>query len=211
MSDRLKLSLRFRFGSVYPRHKNVIIFILLFLFTIAIRLPFFFKSDIDADESTYILVAQSALDGFLPYIKLWVAKGPLAFSCYEIFILCFGKSIIAIRFGGALCIFSASCVLWKLGARLYNESAGIISAAALILFSSILPVGGCVMTEHFTLLPSSLILFYLMTKSVSARNCLMMGLLVSYLALIRPEMAYLGVAVLITIMVLSIKSNFKHL
>ena len=34
---------------------------------IAIRAPFLFPAVIDWDESTFIIIGQSALDGFLPY------------------------------------------------------------------------------------------------------------------------------------------------
>src|SRR5262245_48044092 len=43
------------------------------------RLPFFFSSQMDWDESTFILMGQGILYSALPYDKLWDFKAPLAF------------------------------------------------------------------------------------------------------------------------------------
>ncbi len=43
------------------------------------RLPFFFPAVIDWDESTYVLMGQSILDGHVPSIEQWDDKPPLAY------------------------------------------------------------------------------------------------------------------------------------
>ncbi len=62
---------------------NLLIFIYLLLLTIAIRLAFLFPAVINWDESTFILMGQSILDGHLPYTNLWDIKPPLAFVSYD--------------------------------------------------------------------------------------------------------------------------------
>ena len=71
-----------------------------FVAALLIRLPFFFRDCIDRDESTFILLGQSWVDGFLPYTQLWDLKPPLVFLFFAIIIQIFGKSYIAIRLFG---------------------------------------------------------------------------------------------------------------
>ncbi|TNF72398.1 MAG: glycosyltransferase, partial [Bacteroidetes bacterium] len=47
-----------------------------------IRFPFFFRDYIDRDESTFILLAQSLVEGNLPYTELWDLKPPLLFALF---------------------------------------------------------------------------------------------------------------------------------
>jgi len=49
-------------------------------------LSIFFPAVIDWDESTFILMGQSIIDGHLPYVKLWDLKPPGAFAFYAFFI-----------------------------------------------------------------------------------------------------------------------------
>src|SRR5437899_2303518 len=58
-----------------------IILVAIFLLTISNRhsSPFFFTG-IDGDESTFILTAQSVLDGHLPYTDFWDIKPPVCLS-----------------------------------------------------------------------------------------------------------------------------------
>ncbi len=70
------------------------------LLCVLIRLPFWFPSTIDWDESTFILMGQELLDGRLPYADLWDNKPPLAFAAFAVFIA-LHPSIVALRVAGA--------------------------------------------------------------------------------------------------------------
>lgn len=136
-----------------PRNLNIFIAIYFFLITITIRLPFFFKDVIDWDESTFIIMGQSILDGHLPYTELWDLKPPGAFLIYAIFIIVFGKSIISIRFAGALCVALTSFFTYLIGKSLWNNRVGILAGTLSILMSSFFPSGQSTMTEHVALVP----------------------------------------------------------
>ena len=69
-----------------------------------IRFPFFFRDYVDRDESTFILMAQSLVDGHLPYTQLWDLKPPLLFLIFALPIWVFGKSMVAIRLMGLLAV-----------------------------------------------------------------------------------------------------------
>ncbi len=63
----------------YTSLKNRTVFLTLFLVSFFIRFPFFFRDYIDRDESTFILMGQSWVNGHLPYTELWDLKPPVAF------------------------------------------------------------------------------------------------------------------------------------
>ncbi|MFV1448861.1 hypothetical protein VBZ51_06925 [Maribacter sp. HS] len=64
----------------FSQMKDTTVFLLLSLITLFIRFPFFFRDYVDRDESTFILLGQSWVDGFLPYTHLWDLKPPLTFA-----------------------------------------------------------------------------------------------------------------------------------
>ena len=59
------------------------------IIALLLRFPFFFRDYIDRDESTFILVAQSWVDGHLPYTQLWDVKPPLTFLFFATIIQIF--------------------------------------------------------------------------------------------------------------------------
>ncbi len=75
---------------------NIDILVLIYLLTLGllIQLPTFLKVIQSTDESTFILMGQSILDGHLPYTELWDIKPPLAFFFFAAVITVFGKSIV---------------------------------------------------------------------------------------------------------------------
>lgn len=79
--------------------------LLYFLFlSLLMRLPFFFEAVINWDESTFILVGQSLVDGHLPYTELWDIKPHFVAGAFALFILLLGESIASVRLAGALCV-----------------------------------------------------------------------------------------------------------
>src|SRR6476620_8136837 len=91
--------------------------IFLFLATLFIRFPFFFRDYIDRDESTFILLGQSITDGYLPYNFLWDLKPPLLFYTFGLIEYIFPHSLIAIRFFGVLIIFFSAVLLMQIAKK----------------------------------------------------------------------------------------------
>jgi 4-amino-4-deoxy-L-arabinose transferase-like glycosyltransferase len=78
-----------------PSAKRV--FIIAFLALSLLRLPSFFRSVLDWDESLYVLIAQQWLAGHLPYTSIWDNKPPGIYAIFAIFIDVFHNPILAIR------------------------------------------------------------------------------------------------------------------
>ena len=141
------------------------------------------------------MVGQSILDGHLPYTKLWELKPPLAFAYYSLAILCFGKSIAAVRFAGALWIACTAFLLSITGKALWNQRTGIIAAIIFILLSALFPDGQAVRSEHVALLPLIAALSLLVTKKTTPRNLFWAGALTGIASMIRLNLAYVALLV----------------
>lgn len=89
-----------------------------FALSFLVRFPYFFKAVYDWDESTFILLAQTLLEGDLPYLDLWDNKPPLLFSTYAAFIAAFGPSVAAVRAGGAAMVALTALFCGLLARRL---------------------------------------------------------------------------------------------
>jgi len=58
------------------RSKSWSILIFFIVLVCVLRISTFFQSVIDWDESVYLLMSKSILDGNLPYIQVWDHKPP---------------------------------------------------------------------------------------------------------------------------------------
>src|SRR6516162_8782306 len=112
--------------------------ILLFISTVGlmIRLPFFFPAVIDWDESSFIIVGQSTVDGFLPYQIAWEMKPAFVFWWFGAVIELFGKTIPAIRFAGFIWIVLSAYVLYTTAFFVTRSRLGSVFAASLLIVAS---------------------------------------------------------------------------
>lgn len=180
-----------------PQEKSVfdeptMIGIFFFLFALLIRFPFCFDYEIDWDESTFVLIAQDLLNGRLPYTHLWILKPPLVFLPYALFIFLFGKSIIAIRALGFLCVVSTALIVWVIGRRFYDRITAFWAGVLCIVLTSIAPGSQPTMTEHLAIVPLSLAILVLLKKKYDGKDALNLGVLVALACLIRLNAVYIG-------------------
>ena len=124
------------------------VFLLLFVVTLFIRFPFFFRDYVDRDESTFILMGQSWVDGHLPYLELWDLKPPLTFAFFAVIISIFGKSFLAIRFIGALLVTVTAFFTYKTSLKITTKNVAFWSAFSCILLFSLFGSMQGVMSEH---------------------------------------------------------------
>lgn len=171
------------------RHSATGIALIYFLTAFLIRLPFFFRDYVDRDESTFILVAQSWVDGFLPYTQLWDLKPPLVFAFFAGIISLFGKSFIAIRLSGVILVaataFTTYLMSRRLGASVSAFWAGMGCIYLLSLFGSLQGV----MSEHlsmFFFMPA----LYLLFREQSPERILISGLLFGMALMTKLNLAY---------------------
>lgn len=168
---------------------NKTVLLLITGITFFIRFPFFFRDYIDRDESTFILLGQSWVDGYLPYIQLWDLKPPLTFAYFAAIIFVFGKSFIAIRVIGALLVASTAFFTYKIASKITTSKvalwSGIFCTVLLSLFGSLQGV----MSEHLCMaffMPG----LYIMISKDSAYWLLLAGMLMGAVVMVKLNMAY---------------------
>lgn len=178
-----------------PQKFNLFVAADLLILTIVIRLPFFFKDVINWDESTFILMGQSILDGHLPYTELWVLKPPGLFFICAFFIALLGKSIISIRICGALSVALVSFFTYLIGNTLWNYRTGILGATFFVLLSSLIQEGNATMSEHIALVPLVAALSILVRKKITPRILFFTGILIGSAIMIRLNLAYVSIII----------------
>lgn len=187
------------------------ILIIIVLFSFLFRLPFFFRAVFNWDESTFILMGQSILDGNLPYLELWDLKPPLAFFSYAFAMFAFGKSIVSVRLFGTLCVIAAAILTYYICRSLWSLKISLSAAMLFIMLSGPLTDGKSVMTEHIALVPL-LGALALLVRSNKLGNIkfFLVGLLMAFACMIRLNLAYVALMLGLYIAVKSINFNLNE-
>lgn len=157
--------------------------------TFLLRFPFFFPAVFGWDESTFILIGQSMLDGHLPYAHLWDVKPPLLFASFSAAIAIFGHDLIGIRFYGALCVAATAFLVYLIAARWWTWPAAILAALLCVAGISFTDSGQATMSEH-VMLPAFVGAVLLWTSSrPSGSAAFSTGALIAVATLIRLNLA----------------------
>ncbi|GAB4145412.1 MAG: hypothetical protein Fur0046_23050 [Cyanobacteria bacterium J069] len=194
---------------IFRELKILLCFILLSLF---LRIPFFFKDVIDWDESTFILIGQSVLDGHLPYTDVWDFKPPLVAILFAGFIAIAGKSIALIRLLGAICVALVAWFTYLAGKSIWETKVGVIAGILWIISVSIFPSGQAVMTEHLALIPMMGAIAILSQPKLKAENIFGVSILMTLAVLIRLNLAYVSAAAgIFVVFAIGIREHRKYL
>ena len=176
--------------------KGILVFFFFLALSIGLRLPYFFTDVIDWDESTFILLGQSILDGHLPYTETWDLKPPLLSTIFSIFIIIFGKSIISIRIAGAFCVGLTSWLNYQIGKEIRGTQHGLIAGfLTVIALSLIHSDASATMSEHVAIVPLMAGILMLIKRRRSLSNVFISGLLLTASAMIRLNLAYVVVII----------------
>lgn len=179
-----------------PEEKSVtvqdgVLFIIIIIVAFLIRFPFFFPAVMDWDESTFILMGQSILDGHLPYTKLWDIKPPLAFFAYASFILVFGKTIAAVRLAGWLCTSLIAMMVYRIGKTFASRTSCFLGAILSLFGISFVAGGSATLTEHIALVPLMAAFSLLAIRpNYNYGHIFLLGLLMNTASLVRLNLAY---------------------
>src|SRR5262245_9593864 len=161
---------------------------------LAIRMPYFFPAVIDWDESTFIIIGQSTVDGFLPYQVAWDVMPPLPFWWFGAAIELFGKTIPGVRFAGFLWLVLAAYLLYRAAFSITcNRLGSLFAAGILIVASSAYALH--VSTEHLALLPMTGALLVLLDGGRRLRSIFLGGILLGLACLFRLNLVYLSFVV----------------
>ncbi len=179
-------------------------YLFLFVVTLFIRFPFFFRDYIDWDESTFILIGNTVADGYLPYDFLWDLKPPLLFYIFGLVEYIFPHSLIAIRLFGVIIIFLSAVFLIQIAKTIQIKN-GFAIALSYIILSSLFGSLQCVMSEHvaiFFFLPG--LLFFIKNKSTV--SFIIPGFFFGCALLCKLNLAYSLLAMLLIFFIYNYKS-----
>lgn len=141
--------------------KYLLILFSFIILSILLRLSAFFQSTFDHDESLYLLVANSLLQGNVPYTDVWDNKPPGIYFLYALGLLIFGNNIISIRFFTCILVGCTCFLLYCLGKKITNnEILGLIAGIIYAVFS--LENGGLAANTEIFFTPFVVLGFYLL-------------------------------------------------
>jgi hypothetical protein len=166
----------------------------IFVLGLAVRYPFFFPAVIDWDESTWIIIGQSALKGFLPGEIVWDMKPALVFWWFGAVIRLFGKSIPAIRFAGFLWLVLSAYFLYRAALLATSHRLGALFAAIILIVASS-AYAEHVSTEHLALLPLTGAMLVLSNREMGWPSVFLGGVLLGIACLFRLNLVYLCILV----------------
>ncbi len=134
-------------------------------------------------------MAQSWVDGHLPYTQLWDLKPPITFFCFAVVISIFGKSFIAIRLLGTLMVALTSLFTYGIAIRTTSKKVGFWCALFCVFFQSLFGSLQGVMSEHICTLFFVIAVYFLLSKQNSWWH-LIAGLLFGLSVMSKLNMAY---------------------
>ena len=184
----------------YEKLNDRRVFLWLTLISVLLRLPFFFRDYIDRDESTFILMAQSWIDGHLPYTQLWDLKPPLVYLFFALIIYVFGKSFIAIRLVGALAVAIIAFFSFKIGKEVKSKMVGFWAAIGCVYLLSLFGSLQGVMSEHLSMLFFMPALYFLI-KYDQKKWFFFAGIFLGISLMMKLNLAYAVLCILLFFMV----------
>jgi hypothetical protein len=110
---------------------------------------------LERDEGEYAYAGQLMLQGIPPYKLAYNMKFPGTYAAYALIMAVFGQTIVGIHLGLLLINTATIVLIFLLGWRLINSTAGIAAAmtyAVLSVSTSVL--GFAAHAEHFVMLPA---------------------------------------------------------
>ena len=173
--------------------KSSTLWIVLAALTLVTRLPYFFVDVIDWDESTFILMGDSLLKGFLPYTHIWDNKPPAIFFLFA-GIISLGNDVLVVRIVGALLVFATAALVYVLAKRIHSHEAGVFGAIVYVLGMSATASGQANTSELISTLPVMIALWILVTRRDGFAWYALIGALLSIATLIRLNLAFVVIA-----------------
>lgn len=167
---------------------KTVLFVLVVV-SIFIRFPFFFRDYVDRDESTFILMGQSWVNGYLPYTQLWDLKPPITFLYFAIIIKLFGKSFFAIRLFGSLMVALTALFTYGIATKITSKQIAFWVAIFCVFFQSLFGSLQGVMSEHICTFFFVAALFILFVKD-DTKWFFTSGLLLGLSVMTKLNMAY---------------------
>jgi len=159
------------------------------------RFPYFFHGDIDWDESTFILLGQSVLDGHLPYTDVLDVKPPLLWYGFAALIFLGGKTFLGVRTLGTIVVTTIAYFSYRVAEHLWGSKTAWIAGFSWIVLISLAAGGQAVISEHLALLFLGASFMILVIYPQGLISFFSAGVLMAMAVLIRLNLAYTAVCV----------------
>ncbi|MDY6945759.1 MAG: glycosyltransferase family 39 protein [Pseudomonadota bacterium] len=173
--------------------KSSTLWSLLAALALVTRLPYFFIDVIDWDESTFILMGDSLLKGFLPYTHIWDNKPPAIFFLFAA-LIGFGDDVLVTRIFGAVLVVATAWFVYALATRIHSRQAGVFGALVYVLGMSATASGQATTSELISTLPVLAALWLLIERRNGVGWYVLSGALLSLATLIRLNLALVVIA-----------------
>jgi len=131
------------------------------LISFALRLPSFYWTSIDWDESLYFLMAKGLLHGDSLYLKVWENKPPGIYLVFALSQLAFGSTVFAARIAACIAVAITASLLHRFGRDVLASGEIGFVAGMLYVAYSVSNVGLAANTEVF-FTPLVVLGFYLL-------------------------------------------------
>src|SRR4030095_9768169 len=126
---------------------------IVFTLVVAIRIRLL-GIPLERDEGEYAYAGQLMLQGIPPYKLAYNMKFPGTYAAYALIMSIFGQTISGIQLGLLLINVATGALVFFLGRRLINETAGLVAAASYALLSiSPTVLGFAAHATHFVMVP----------------------------------------------------------
>ena len=140
------------------------------------------------DQGIFAWIGEVILNGGVPYRDAWEVKGPLAHYVYALAQLLFGRTMWGIRLLDLCFLALGLTALWRVAARLYNDTAARLAVA---LFTLWYASGGYWMTaqpDGWVALLLVVVVACLIDKKESARlkPAVIAGAAIGFCCLVKP-------------------------
>ena len=156
----------------------------------------------DWDESTYILVSQSFIDGHLPYLELWDNKPVGLNYLLSGLMLLSGKSLFILRCLSFVLLAVSAFYLYKILLLNISEKMSFFGGLLLLIIFTNFKGGGQI-TSEFLALPFLVSSIYFLLKD----RLFIAGILIAYASMIRLNLAYLSVILAFVIILKNIGNS----
>jgi hypothetical protein len=145
---------------------------------------------LERDEGEYAYAGQLLLRGIPPYQLAYNMKFPGTYAAYALLMSIFGQSIAGIHLGLLFVNLATIALVFFVGRRLINSTAGIVAASSYAILSTVRSVLGMAgHATHFVVLPMLGGALLLLRASVSKKTLFVSGLLFG-LALLMKQPAF---------------------
>ncbi len=147
--------------------RHLLIFCFFLLLVIILRFSSFLQPIISNDESLYLLMAKSLMEGNAPYTTIWDNKPIGIYVIYSLALLIFGNSVTSILIAAAIAISLTCGLLYLLGNEI-EKNIGFLAGILYAIFT--LGSGGIYANTEIFFAPFVVSSFYLLFSRIVNSN-----------------------------------------